>query len=31
MSITVPFDLSYEFEVKARAAEVFSVLADVPT
>jgi len=31
MAITVPFDLSYEFEVKARAAEVFAVLADVPT
>ncbi len=30
MAITVPFDLSYEFEVKARAAEVFAVLADVP-
>jgi carbon monoxide dehydrogenase subunit G len=31
MAVTVPFDLSYEFEVKARAAEVFAVLADVPT
>jgi carbon monoxide dehydrogenase subunit G len=31
MAITVPFDLTYEFEVKARAAEVFAVLADVPT
>jgi carbon monoxide dehydrogenase subunit G len=31
MAITVPFDLSYEFEVKASAAEVFAVLADVPT
>ena len=31
MTISVPFDLSYEFEVKARAAEVFAVLADVPT
>jgi carbon monoxide dehydrogenase subunit G len=31
MAITVPFDVSYEFEVKAGAAEVFSVLADVPT
>jgi carbon monoxide dehydrogenase subunit G len=31
MAITVPFDLSYEFEVKAGAAEVFAVLADVPT
>jgi carbon monoxide dehydrogenase subunit G len=31
MAITVPFDLSYEFEVRAGAAEVFAVLADVPT
>jgi carbon monoxide dehydrogenase subunit G len=31
MAVTVPFDLSYEFEVKAAAAEVFAVLADVPT
>jgi len=31
LSITVPFDLSYEFEVKAPIAEVFGVLADVPT
>ncbi len=31
MSITVPFDLSYEFEVKAGIDEVFGVLADVPT
>ena len=30
MSITVPFDLSYEFEVKANAAKVFDLLADVP-
>jgi carbon monoxide dehydrogenase subunit G len=30
MSITVPFDLSYEIDVKARPAEVFDVLADVP-
>ena len=30
MAIIVPFDLSYEFEVKASAAEVFAVLADVP-
>jgi carbon monoxide dehydrogenase subunit G len=30
MSITVPFDLSYEFEVKANAAQVFALLADVP-
>ena len=31
MAITVPFDLAYEFEVNAPYAEVFSVLADVPT
>jgi carbon monoxide dehydrogenase subunit G len=31
MAVTVPFDLSYEFEVKASAADVFAVLADVPT
>ena len=31
MAVIVPFDLSYEFEVKASAAEVFAVLADVPT
>ena len=31
MAITVPFDLAYEFEVNAPCAEVFSVLADVPT
>ena len=31
MAITVPFDLGYEFEVNAPFAEVFSVLADVPT
>jgi carbon monoxide dehydrogenase subunit G len=30
MSINVPFDLSHEFEVKAGAAEVFALLADVP-
>ncbi len=30
MSVIVPFDLSYEFEVKAPAAEVFALLADVP-
>jgi carbon monoxide dehydrogenase subunit G len=30
MAITVPFDLGYEFEVKAPFAEVFDVLADVP-
>ena len=28
MAITVPFDLAYEFEVNAPAAEVFAVLAD---
>ena len=31
MAITVPFDLAYEFEVNAPTAEVFAVLADVPT
>jgi carbon monoxide dehydrogenase subunit G len=31
MAITVPFDLTYEFEVHAKAAEVFAVLSDVPT
>jgi carbon monoxide dehydrogenase subunit G len=31
MAITVPFDLAYEFEVKALAPDVFAVLADVPT
>lgn len=31
MSITVKIDLAYEFEVKAKAAEVFEVLSDVPT
>jgi carbon monoxide dehydrogenase subunit G len=30
MAITVPFDLAYEFDVKAPAGEVFDVLADVP-
>jgi carbon monoxide dehydrogenase subunit G len=30
MSVKVPFDLSYEIDVKARPAEVFAVLADVP-
>lgn len=30
MSITVHLDLGYEFAVRAKAAEVFSVLADVP-
>ena len=31
MAITVPFDLAYEFEVKALAPDVFAVLSDVPT
>ena len=31
MALTVNIDLGYEFEVKAKAAEVFEVLADVPT
>jgi len=31
MAITVPVSLGYELEVKARAAEVFEVLSDVPT
>ena len=31
MSINVRVDLGYEFQVKARAKEVFDVLADVPT
>ena len=31
MTLSVNIDLGYEFEVKARAAEVFKVLADVPT
>lgn len=31
MAISVPFDLAYEFEVKAKAQDVFEVLADVPT
>jgi carbon monoxide dehydrogenase subunit G len=30
MAINVPFDLSYEFEVKASAKDVFAVLSDVP-
>ena len=30
MAITGPFDLTYEFEVNAPAAEVFAVLSDVP-
>jgi len=31
MAIIVPFDLGYEFEVKAKFDEVFDLLADVPT
>ena len=31
MSFTVSIDLAYTFDVKAPAAEVFAVLADVPT
>ena len=31
MSITIPVELGYEFEVKAPFKEVFEVLADVPT
>ena len=30
MAVTVSIDLGYEFEVKAKAAEVFAVLSDVP-
>jgi carbon monoxide dehydrogenase subunit G len=30
MSVTVPFDLNYEIDVKARPVEVFELLADVP-
>lgn len=30
MSITVPFDLSYELEVRAGIDEVYALLADVP-
>ena len=30
MSITVKIDLGYEFDVKAKAAEVFQVLSNVP-
>ena len=30
MAITVPFDLGYEFEVKASAKDIFDVLSDVP-
>ena len=31
MAVTVKIDLGYEFEVKAKADEVFAVLSDVPT
>jgi carbon monoxide dehydrogenase subunit G len=31
MAVTVNIDLGYEFDVKAKAADVFEVLADVPT
>ena len=31
MAVTVHIDLGYEFEVKAKAADVFAVLSDVPT
>jgi len=31
MAITVSIDLGFEFDVKAKAAEVFEVLSDVPT
>ncbi len=31
MAITVPFELAYEFAVKANADDVFTVLSDVPT
>jgi carbon monoxide dehydrogenase subunit G len=31
MAVTVSIDLAYEFAVNAKAAEVFDVLADVPT
>jgi carbon monoxide dehydrogenase subunit G len=30
MSITIPVELGFEFEVKASAKEVFAVLSDVP-
>ena len=30
MAISVDIDLGYEFEVKAKAADVFAVLSDVP-
>jgi carbon monoxide dehydrogenase subunit G len=31
MAVTVNIDLGYQFQVKAKAAEVFEVLSDVPT
>jgi carbon monoxide dehydrogenase subunit G len=31
MAVTVNIDLGYEFEVKAKPADVFEVLSDVPT
>lgn len=31
MAVTVHIDLGYEFAVKAKAADVFALLADVPT
>ena len=31
MAITVSIDLGFEFDVRAKAAEVFAVLSDVPT
>jgi carbon monoxide dehydrogenase subunit G len=31
MAITVPISMGYELDVKAKAAEVFEVLSDVPT
>ena len=31
MAVTVNIDLGYEFDVKAKPAEVFEVLSDVPT
>ena len=31
MAFTVNIDLGYEFEVKAKAADVCAVLSDVPT
>jgi carbon monoxide dehydrogenase subunit G len=31
LAITVSIDLGFEFDVKAKAAEVFEVLSDVPT